>query len=487
MIAALLIATLAAAPEPLPVIALPPTKTGMATVKLAFRAGAIDDPPDRAGLTALCAEWLTRGGTRELPAEKLQEELYLRGASIEVQADREQIVFTARAPASSIAEVAGWMAGEVATPVLDDGDFASAREEALDGLEQLEHGSNEALAAEALMPALFPKHPYGRPSWGTHAGLSAATLDDARAQLTQVFTRDRLTLGLSGAYSNGLASQLETVLAALPVHGTAVGALPPLASGPRALLVARRSGATTFFLGMPWDVKRGDPDFVPLAVGISALGEHRQFGGRLFGELRDLRGLNYGDYAYVERFVQDGASTFPAPHVSLRQQYFSLWLRPVERENRVFALRAAMHVVREMVDRGITEAELVRTRSFLAGATRLWAQTDERELGWAIDGAFYGDPQFLAHYRDALASVTVAQVNAALKRHLDPDKLHIVAVGPDAEGLARALRSGDPSAPRYPGVPPRGTEEADRRITGLDLGLRPEDVEVVEPSALFAK
>ncbi|MBS2030670.1 MAG: insulinase family protein [Deltaproteobacteria bacterium] len=487
MIGALLLVALGAAPEPLPVIALPPTKGATATVKLAFRAGSIDDPLGRAGLTALCAEWMARGGTRELGAEKLQEELYERGASIDVQADREQVVFTARAPAASIVEVSHWMAEEVAAPTLDEGDFGSARAEALDGLEQLVQGSNEALAAEALMPALFPQHPYGRPASGTSAGLSAATIDEARAQLGRVFTRDRLTIGLSGAYPEGLATQLDTALATLPVHGVAVGALPPAAPGPRALLVARRTGSTTFFLGMPWDVKRGDPDFVPLAVGISALGEHRQFGGRLFGELRDLRGLNYGDYAYVERFVQDGASTFPAPHVALRQQYFSLWVRPVDRENRVFALRAAMHVVREMVERGITEGELQRTRNFLAGATRLWAQTDERELGWAIDGAFYGDPQFLAHYRDALGSVTVAQVNAALKRHLDPSKLRIVAVGPDAEGLARTLRSGEPSAPRYAGVPPRGAEEADRRIAGLDLGLRPEDVEVVEASALFAK
>ena len=55
-------------------------------------------------------------------------------------------------------------------------------------------------------------------------------------------------------------------------------------------------------LGYPIDVKRGDPDFPALLLMQSWLGQHRESGGRLFDRMRELRGLNYGDYAYLEYF-----------------------------------------------------------------------------------------------------------------------------------------------------------------------------------------
>ena len=46
-------------------------------------------------------------------------------------------------------------------------------------------------------------------------------------------------------------------------------------------------------------------------------------------DLRGKRGLNYGDYSYIEDFIQEGMSTFPVPNNPRRQQYFSIWIRPV--------------------------------------------------------------------------------------------------------------------------------------------------------------
>ena len=498
-------------PAPIQTVALSPTAGAMATVKLAFRAGSIDDPPDRAGLTALAAELLVRGGTAAHPGESMERALYPLGARIEVQVDREQTVFTARAPREVIFEVAGWMAEEVAHPRLDAAQLAATREDAKDSL-RATRDDDEALASEALVALLYPNHPYAHPPVGTAAGLDAIGsrrdeldpmrssvavgrplpqtkrvrgLDEVRAQLARILTRDRLTLGLAGAYPRELAAALTEKLAALPEHGAPVAALPVPAGRTRALLAERNTDTTTIAVGLAWNVHRGDPDFVPLLVGISALGEHRQFSGRLFESLRNRRGLNYGDYAYAERFVQDGASTFPAPHVSLRQQYFSLALRPVANANRVFALRAALHVVRELVANGITEGELARTRSFLIGATRLWAQTDERQLGWAIDGAFYGDADYLAHLRASLENVTADQVNAALRRHLDPNRLRIVMVGANARELARELEAN--AATTRQKLPRVGLESEDAEIAREPLGLAAEDVAVVDAESLFAR
>ena len=38
----------------------------------------------------------------------------------------------------------------------------------------------------------------------------------------------------------------------------------------------------------------------------SYFGPHRVSGGRLFQRIREMRGINYGDYAYIEYFPRGG-------------------------------------------------------------------------------------------------------------------------------------------------------------------------------------
>src|SRR5467141_4810535 len=99
--------------------------------------------------------------------------------------------------------------------------------------------------------------------------------------------------------------------------------------------------ATAISIGFPIGVTRADKDFYALLVANSYLGEHRTFNGRLMNTMRGDRGLNYGDYSYTEIFIQDGGSTFPLTNIPRRQQFFSIWIRPVPPVNALFALRQA--------------------------------------------------------------------------------------------------------------------------------------------------
>ena len=74
--------------------------------------------------------------------------------------------------------------------------------------------------------------------------------------------------------------------------------------------------------------------------------------------LREMRGLNYGDYAYIENFIQDGWTTFPLPNIPRRQQHFEIWLRPVPPHNSLFALRAALYETDKLIREGIPAGRL---------------------------------------------------------------------------------------------------------------------------------
>ena len=53
-----------------------------------------------------------------------------------------------------------------------------------------------------------------------------------------------------------------------------------------------------------------------LLLAASYLGQHRMSGGVLYDELREKRGLNYGDYAYIEYFPTGMFLMEPPPNLA---------------------------------------------------------------------------------------------------------------------------------------------------------------------------
>ena len=94
-------------------------------------------------------------------------------------------------------------------------------------------------------------------------------------------------------------------------------------------------------------MRRGHPDFAALLVARTYFGQHRMSFGHLFQRMREVRGLNYGDYAYIEYFPR-GMNLFePEPNLARSSQIFQIWIRPVEPPTAVFALRLALVRVRQ--------------------------------------------------------------------------------------------------------------------------------------------
>jgi zinc protease len=232
-----------------------------------------------------------------------------------------------------------------------------------------------------------------------------------------------------------------------------------------------------------------------MSVARSAFGEHRQFNGRLMMRLREARGLNYGDYAYTEHFQQEGGDPATAQTGrARRQQDFTIWLRPVRDENRLFALRAALYQLsRSLKEEPFTAAEVEQSKSFLDGYILLFDQTDARKLGHALDDAFYGMSGFLGSWRASLRGVTAEQVNAAWRKWIDPAKLQIVLAGRDMATAKAAILAGTRTPIHYqrdasgktPEKPQAQLAE-DQDIEAFPLGANGElDVQVVPVEQMF--
>ena len=76
-------------------------------------------------------------------------------------------------------------------------------------------------------------------------------------------------------------------------------------------------------------------------------------------------------------------------------------------------------------------------------------------------------------------------MNAAVKKHLDPDDWHAVIVTNNASALAETLR-GDAASPKsYTSPPPPRVAEEDKTITTLPV--KPTAVEILPVEQVFQK
>jgi zinc protease len=253
-------------------------------------------------------------------------------------------------------------------------------------------------------------------------------------------------------------------------------------------IVEKDAPATAISLGFPIDVLRGQEDWYPLALANSWLGQHRSSSSHLYQVIRERRGLNYGDYSYIEHFPRGGQLLVPPQNVCRRKQIFEIWIRPVPHEARHFALRAAVREVDRLVREGLTQEQFELTRNFLDKFILNYAPNTMSRLGYALDDRFYGiQGSHLERFRRSMKTLTREQVNAAVRKHLQCQNMHIVFVTGDAQSLKHALVKDAPSPIKYPVPVPQEVLEEDKHIAVFPLRIRSEDVAIVPVSELFER
>ncbi|HET8539589.1 MAG TPA: pitrilysin family protein [Anaeromyxobacter sp.] len=479
----------AAAPAAAPVVAVP-SKLPVVTLKLLLEAGSARDPRGKEGLAAIAADMLAAAGSRAMRIAEIREALHPLAARLDAQVDKEMVTLTGTFPRD------GWERfAEVALPQLTDpgfreDDFRRLRDEHRNALLQdLRETNDEELGKERLQANVFAGTPYGHPVLGTVAGIDAVTLDDVKAFVRTWYTRANVTIGLGGDAPAGLLPRLQAELGKLP-EGTRPEPTQVAGRRPKGYeieIVEKEARGTAVSFGHPIAVRRGDPDFLALWLARAWLGEHRSSSARLFQRIREARGMNYGDYAYVEAFPRGMFRLFPDPNLGRRAQLFEVWIRPVVPRNAHMAIRIALHELRRLVEEGLTQEEFEATRQYLSKNVSVMTARQDQRVGYALDARWYGTPEFAAYVRDGLAKLTRAEVNAAVKRHLSAADLSFVIVAKDAKGLADALVSDGPSTVAYDAEKPAALLEEDRRIGATRLGVRPEAVRITKVEDVFAR
>lgn len=464
------------------------TQAPLVTFRLLFQTGSAFDPAGKEGVTSLTAAMLAKGGSQSLSYEEITKAMYPLATSFEAQTDKELTVFRGTTHADNLDRYYGLIRQMLLEPGFRDEDFARLRSDAMNYLKvSLREGNDEELGKEQLYNTLYRGHAYGHHNSGTVSSLEKMTIQDVKDCYARQFTRGNIVIGLAGGFPNDFPARIKQDFDALPA-GKFLSKLvvaPSPAEGRRVEIIQRETRSTAISFGFPIQVRRGDKDWPALAVAASFLGQHRSSNSHLYQRLREARGLNYGDYAYIEYFPRGMYLFRPDPNLARQQQIFQIWIRPVPPEAGQFALRAGLFEFEKLIQDGLSKDEFESTRAFLSKYAGVLLQTADAQLGYALDSEYYGIPPFSAYLREALAKLTLADVNEAIRRHLTSKNLQIVVVTKEADALAEALRKGLPSRMVYSSPKPKEILDEDKLIEKHPLHIDPDKITVLPVTQAF--
>ena len=382
-------------------------------MRFAFRGAAALDPDGKEGLANMVSGLLDEGAG-DLDSQAFQRRL--EDLSIVLRFDAGRDTFHGRLKTLSDNKDTAFalLKSAVGQPRFDDEPINRVRSQILAGLRRASQDPG-TVASLTLARELFPKHPYGRPVEGTPESVKAITGTDLKAFVHERLARDNLVIGVVGDIGpDELGRRLDRVFLDLPASSKAsnVKDAQPQISG-RTMVVEMAVPQSAIVFAQK-GLKRDDPDFYKAYVLNHILGGGG-FTSRLYGEIREKRGLAYSIGSYL----------YPTRHVGLLRGYGGTANKRVGE-----TLKILKSEWRRMADKGVDAKTLRDAKTYLIGSYPL-RFTSSGNIAAILVSMRLEDLgiDFLDRRNSLVTGVSLNDVNAMAKKLLDPDNLVIVVVG----------------------------------------------------------
>jgi zinc protease len=269
-----------------------------------------------------------------------------------------------------------------------------------------------------LRREIYGAHPLARRDKGGADALRALTRDDLVAHHRDLFVPRNAIVAAVGDFDvDAMEAELRRRFEGW-TDGAPRFAPPPEPSlgGAREIHVEEDRDQLHIYFGH-LGVRRSDPDWYALLVGDFVLGSGPGMTDRLSRKLRDEMGLAYTVWARVARGADVDPGTFAA----------YIGTAPASRQQAIDAMRAE---IERFVAGPVLEDEVEDARRYLVGGFVFGFETADQVAEQIVQmerlSLGFDHP---AEFVRRVEAVTVAEVEAAARRHIHPDRLVTVTVG----------------------------------------------------------
>jgi zinc protease len=399
------------------------SRVPLVTVRFDIRgAGPMYDAPERPGVALLTAVML-RQGTADRSSREISEDLDRLGAQVSAgtSADPGGIVFLATGLPDTFEQWFPIVADLVVKPSFPADELTVSKRSF--AAEMAARRSTATAAAADLFVVVSGVTPV--PIVATPHMLGAVTVDQIAAWHRARYVPQNTIVSIAGAIGADEAERLaRAALAGWPA--TTVTETPPPIHAPeqRTVHLLDRPGSvlSTLILGAP-ATNRADLDHLPMLIANTVLGGSPA--ARLFQTLREARGVSVNPQSQL---------------VTYRHGGFWLVYGDAATARAGEALDAFMREVKRLSDEPVPNDELDDAKRSLVGRFALTLEAQAQVANYMAMRKMEGlSADYWERYPDMLQAVTADDIRRAASRHMNVDRLQIVAVG-DRDHLVAAMK-----------------------------------------------
>ncbi len=389
----------------------------MFDVRVVFAAGSAYDGAHW-GLAAFVTNFLGQATTHKT-ANDIADEFDDVGAEFDTDINRDMSVISLRTlSATGYSEPAlATFSDVLAHAVFNQESYQLILNQTLANI-KLANQAPDKVAEQTFNKALYGDQPYGHPVLGTAQTVSTLTLAQIKQFYQQYYVAQNADIILVGDLSRSRAQDIAQALSSALPEGAHAKDLPMMhaLSHNKTIQVNFPSKQTAIIFGQ-LGITRKNPDYFPLMVGNSILGQ-LPLSSLLFQNVRNTRGLAYSAVSNFDLLRYKGP--------------FEIQLK-----TRVAKANESVDVVKQTVSAfikdGPTADELTMAKNYINGSFVLSTATNSAILQAVTNIAFYNRPlDFLDTYLKNVNDLTDKQIKNAFAKTLKLNQMILVTVGPKA-------------------------------------------------------
>lgn len=383
-----------------------------------FLGGAVFSPdnpvvPDL--VTVLLEE-----GTKKQRKELIREKLESVGASVDFDSDTYRIRFIIQCLKKDLPLALELLAEQLREPAFGADDFAKVKKRALGALEQAkEEPKNHA--SQLLLQTLYPKN---HPNYVFDFKQTEKFLHHTELTLLKRYYEQNFALGSFNIVAVGdIDPNILPELTRKNFTGwrESSPSIPPLIQRAHKSTVTSKikklqdKTSADIYFGQAVGINLAHPDYYPLMLAFRVLGSG--FSSRLMSKVRDKDGLTYGIAAGLGG-ATDGADG-----------YWWIWgtFAP-------YLIERGIEITRQEIEKfkeeGIGQHELSLKQSYTVGTYLIDLETTQGLGGVILFNAEQNRPkEFIDQFPDMIKNITLEQVNQAIRRYVEYDKIATIVAG----------------------------------------------------------
>ena len=393
------------------------SSTPLVAIRVSIKGGSGVDPKGKEGLANLLASSLDRG-TKKFSFSQISEGFDSLGATLDIFANKEEIVITSKALSSDIKEILTFLEQLLTSPTFPEDEINKVKGEILTKIEEENDNPSSVIMKKFYQTLYPPNHPYHNPVIGEKESVIKLTSEDLINYHKLYFNPKNIILTVSGDINE---KEIYNFIKELMGKWEAKAPSPQLpleepvnAKAEKVIIPMAGKAQTEIVIGFPC-IKRSDPDYFHLRVLADILGQFGM-GGLLGRDIREDKGLAYSVYA---TFVP------------------GMWQGPfiircgVAPEKRDEAIAEVKKVLEDFQEKGPTLDALQNSKQYVINSLATNLETQENVARLLCNIEFYKlGRNYLKDFVKEVNSTTKEDIKETARKYLYPEKSVIIVAEP---------------------------------------------------------